>query len=242
MNIGQKIKLFREKKGITQQHLAEMMNVSTQAVSKWETGASYPDLALIPLLAEYFNVSCDALLTDSGKNERETVNELINAGKQEFVTETEFFEYVESLEDALERYPRSNKLMLTLSYAYSSVSDNSKYREHGWKKKIIDYCERVFSNSEDLQEKYSAMTLLCYTYNGIDNARIIEIANQMPEIYQSKPALIYHGYEGDQKLEGMYDYFLELLDTSYAVLCSLKGSNSEIDEAYEKIKTFAEDR
>lgn len=40
MQIGAKIKYFREKKGVTQAYLAEQMCVSTQAVSKWETGVS----------------------------------------------------------------------------------------------------------------------------------------------------------------------------------------------------------
>lgn len=62
MNLGEKIKELRKSKGITQEQLSDMLNVSSQAVSKWETGITNPDLALIPDLAKLFDVSADELL------------------------------------------------------------------------------------------------------------------------------------------------------------------------------------
>lgn len=57
-----KIAELRKAKGIGQQDLAEVLGVSFQSVSKWETGATMPDIALLPSLAEFFNVSVDELL------------------------------------------------------------------------------------------------------------------------------------------------------------------------------------
>lgn len=62
MKIGQIISGKRKEKGITQQELAEFVGVSKAAVSKWETGLTYPDITLLPLLAAYFDVSMDQLL------------------------------------------------------------------------------------------------------------------------------------------------------------------------------------
>ncbi len=62
MKIGQIISEKRKEKGITQQELAEFVGVSKAAVSKWETGLTYPDITLLPLLAAYFDVSMDQLL------------------------------------------------------------------------------------------------------------------------------------------------------------------------------------
>ncbi len=242
MNIGSRIKYFREKIGITQSCLAEKLNISPQAVSKWETGSSYPDITLIPALATYLQVSCDALLMDSVKSEKEILASFSFDESQDFVTKECFFEHVASLEDALQRYPYSFGLMLKLSYLYSYGVIYPEYETLGWKNKITEYCEHVYENSNVLSEKYDAATLLCYTYNGINNDRIIEIANEMPEIYQSKPALIYHGYEGEQKIEGMYNYFLQLLETSRTILFCLAKENVEIDNMYNKIKNFAENR
>ena len=243
MQIGSKIKYFREKMGITQAYLAEQMNVSTQAVSKWETGASYPDITIIPMLADYFKISCDALLTDFGKTESQIVIELSeDTEKWDISTRNGYFSRLSVLEDALERYPRSNRFMLDLAYMYNKGTEFPEYKMFGWKDKIIDFCERVYANSDVLQEKYDAMTLLCYTYSGTNNKRVIEIANQMPQIYQTMPALIYHGYDGEQKHNYMYDYFSKLLDTSYSVLKCLVGSNDEIDELFGKIRAIFCDR
>ena len=61
MDISKNIIALRKKKGITQEQLATAVNVSPQAVSKWETGVSLPDVQTMPLIAEYIEVSIDYL-------------------------------------------------------------------------------------------------------------------------------------------------------------------------------------
>ena len=60
--IGSNIKRLRKEKGVTQEQLAEAMNVSCAAVSKWERGETYPDIMLLQPLAFYFGVSLDTLM------------------------------------------------------------------------------------------------------------------------------------------------------------------------------------
>mgnify|MGYP000903559116 CR=1 FL=1 len=62
MDIGKTIRLLREKHGLKQINLANALQVSSQAVSKWERCANYPDIETIKKLAELFNVSTDYLL------------------------------------------------------------------------------------------------------------------------------------------------------------------------------------
>lgn len=64
MNIGEKIRYYRQKKGMTQEKLAAELNLSFQAVSKWERGESLPDVTIVSHLSQVLNISCDALLTD----------------------------------------------------------------------------------------------------------------------------------------------------------------------------------
>lgn len=61
MNISKNIADLRKQKGITQEQLALALNISPQAVSKWETNTSQPDTQTLPLIAEYFEVSIDYL-------------------------------------------------------------------------------------------------------------------------------------------------------------------------------------
>ncbi len=60
--IGQFISVLRKASGMTQQELAERLNVSNKAVSRWERDECAPDISLIPVIAEIFGVSCDELL------------------------------------------------------------------------------------------------------------------------------------------------------------------------------------
>lgn len=61
ISISNNITNLRKKKGITQEQLAVALNISPQAVSKWETCTSLPDTQILPLIANYFNVSIDYL-------------------------------------------------------------------------------------------------------------------------------------------------------------------------------------
>lgn len=61
INITKNITNLRKKKNITQEQLAVALNISPQAVSKWETNVSLPDTLTLPLIAEFFGVSIDYL-------------------------------------------------------------------------------------------------------------------------------------------------------------------------------------
>jgi transcriptional regulator with XRE-family HTH domain len=62
MDVGPKIRFLREKHGLKQINLANALQVSPQAVSKWEKGANFPDILLIMKIAQLFDVSVDYLL------------------------------------------------------------------------------------------------------------------------------------------------------------------------------------
>lgn len=60
--LATRLKELRKQYGVSQEHIAGVCNVSVQAVSKWECGQSYPDIALLPVLADTFHISIDNLL------------------------------------------------------------------------------------------------------------------------------------------------------------------------------------
>ena len=71
MNLGENIKKLRKEKSLSQEQLAEMLNVSRQAVSKWESGKTYPDIDNLILLKDIFNVTLDDLVINGDKNSSE---------------------------------------------------------------------------------------------------------------------------------------------------------------------------
>ncbi len=65
MNLAENLKALREKSGMTQEQLAERMEVSRQTISKWESGVSFPEMEKMIQLTELFGCSMDALLKGS---------------------------------------------------------------------------------------------------------------------------------------------------------------------------------
>jgi len=75
MTIGKRIAQLRKEKGLTQEDLAGMMEVSAQAVSKWENDQTCPDITSLPKLAKILGVSVDELL--SGKEENAPIAQIL---------------------------------------------------------------------------------------------------------------------------------------------------------------------
>ena len=75
MTIGKRIATLRREKNLKQDDLAQMLEVSPQAVSKWENDQTCPDISLLPKLAKILGVSVDELL--SGKQELQPVVTLV---------------------------------------------------------------------------------------------------------------------------------------------------------------------
>jgi transcriptional regulator with XRE-family HTH domain len=67
MNFSEKLQKLRKGKNLSQEQLAEELNVSRQAVSKWESGQGYPEIDKLILISDFFNVSLDALLKDNNE-------------------------------------------------------------------------------------------------------------------------------------------------------------------------------
>lgn len=75
IRIGAFMKELRKEKGITQEQLAEHLNVSGRTVSRWETGNNMPDISLLTEIAEFYDVSIPELINGERKNgemEKET--------------------------------------------------------------------------------------------------------------------------------------------------------------------------
>lgn len=68
MQIGKLIAELRKKNGLTQQQLADKLNLSNKTISKWESGLGAPDISNLTMLAATFNISVDELLKGELKN------------------------------------------------------------------------------------------------------------------------------------------------------------------------------
>lgn len=88
MNIADRIQSLRKSKGISQEQLADVVGVSRQAVSKWESEQTIPDLEKIILMSEYFEVTTDYILKGiepaALENDHKTIGDVLD---QKILTE-----------------------------------------------------------------------------------------------------------------------------------------------------------
>ena len=190
LKIGEKIKELRKAQTVTQEKLADYLNISYQAVSKWENGLALPDITLLPQLASFFGVTADELL---GVTKPEQSEELTQYEKQyfEFGREGKVLEKIALCREVLEKYPRNYQWMLNLAYglvSYAATKEQKEYsKEHKFTEKAINLCERVLEDCTTDSIRHGAIQILCYNYPYVGKkAEAIQLAEHC-----SRNALFY---------------------------------------------------
>ena len=117
--LGRRIARLRLAKTATQERLAKELNVSPQAVSKWENDINYPDISLLPDLARFLGVSVDELLSGASASAQETEAAQESATAQESSAEVVFAADDEPVEIVEEPAEQDNQGIATQSSGFS---------------------------------------------------------------------------------------------------------------------------
>ena len=130
MDIGNKIKLLRQKIGATQEQLGEKIGVSAQAISKWETGVTMPDITLLPILSSELGVTIDELFDLTTDQKLQRIENRLDI--EENLSDDVFLEYENILKIQLEESEDRRKILSLLARLYhhraeSYLSKVSKY-------------------------------------------------------------------------------------------------------------------
>lgn len=143
INLGLKIRELRKKKGITQEALASALSVSPQAVSKWESGLTYPDMSIIPIIAGYFEVSLDTLFDYDLKEFKSKIKKIIKDANVYFFSDIK--RYIEIIKKALAEYPGNEELTYALldGYEYDLRENGNRSRLD----EMIEISQRIISES-----------------------------------------------------------------------------------------------
>ena len=157
--IGQNIANLRKEKGVKQDELARALNISAQAVSKWENGGT-PDIELIPAIADFFGVSTDALFGRdevSGAGLAKAITTAIRSIKWEDRIE-KAFEICEMIESGLfggvGKFDLDNEYMNVEAHneIFSSMVTDSGFTDLGIGKRI-----RYFIAVPEIEDKKTAL-------------------------------------------------------------------------------------
>lgn len=103
IQIGSIIAAKRKERGVTQEELANHLGVSKPAVSKWESGQSYPDILLLPILASYFDITVDLLIGYEPQMEMANIRKLCHRMTKSFTKEP-FEKVYTECEEHLRKY------------------------------------------------------------------------------------------------------------------------------------------
>lgn len=150
LSIGENIKLFRKSKDITQEQLAEMLGISCQSVSRWESGICYPDMELLPVLAEIFEVTIDKLLGVDDIAEKKKVDEYLDRF-QTAINKGKIDECIAIAREGVAEYPNNYALLNKLMYALF-VSGDDTGNIPNWKENMEKYDAEITSLGERIMK------------------------------------------------------------------------------------------
>ncbi len=166
IQIGKVIKKLRTEKNVTQDMLAGALSITPQAISRWESGMTYPDLEFLPVIADYFSVTIDELL-GYRLSEREENLLAIKKEADRLAEVASVDERITFVREALISYPFDNDLKLHLAVAlYHKWCADSKKASFS---EIEALCMSVIETTKDADNKFSAVLTLCSLYGEAGN-------------------------------------------------------------------------
>lgn len=235
LKIGETIKKLRKEQDVTQEKLAAYLNISYQAVSKWENGTALPDITLVPKIANFFGITSDELL---GLKPEENNEELKKYEKEyyELGCKGKVLEKIKLSRRVLDLYPRNYQWMLNLAYglvSYGATTEQQKYRkEHKFIEEAIDLCERVLEDCTVDGIRHGAIQILCYNYPHIGKKEAaIRLAENMPDMFTCKEMLLSRIHSGEDCLKQNQHNLRYMIDHSSSILYEM-ACRSDLREGF----------
>ncbi|MBO5036447.1 MAG: helix-turn-helix transcriptional regulator [Clostridia bacterium] len=182
IKIGEKIKQLRHRDGRKQEDLANALGVSPQAISRWEANGGYPDMELIPAIANYFNISIDELFGYS-KDRGDKLKAILSKADKEIGENGDMTECVEMLRAAIEEFPSEPKLYMNLGLALDLLG----WKKHGARSYTKDGSDYTYEDTEyNSQNVYWQEALRAY-----EKALTFDISAEERDVMTQRMVLYY---------------------------------------------------
>ena len=186
MNIGANIKKLRTARGLTQEQLAELLNVSSAAVSKWEVKNTYPDITMLFPLAHIFGVSLDELMGYDEVKIKEEIERLLDS-YHAHSRNGEFTKAREIIESARQAYPNDYKIMLTYMWAKAdgSAGNNPAILLEN-REEFLQICDCILNGCTEENLRIEALTMKAKLLHAAgDTAGALKIFEAFPSWFHS---------------------------------------------------------
>ena len=219
MSIGTTIKKLRRERNMTQEQLAELLGLSTNAISQWECDKTAPDIANLPMLAQIFEVSADVLLEiDIAKSKKQAEIKNFIETYQLLHSQGKTAERLTLCRGMQKKYPNDETVLYLLMKTLQNGYPEECFDE------IVMLGERLL-NAQSMGHRTGAIRGLCFTYLAKDDRqKAKEYADMMP----TNQDLYLHVLEGDELTEHCRDYFWKVCDKmdlymQYHLNCAAAG-------------------
>ena len=192
MTFGQTIKKLRRDADMTQEQLAELLMISPQAVSRWETDAAMPDISLLAPIANLFNVTTDSLLGVDIYKKDEKVRALSNEIQKLYSSEYEkWADALELTRKGLKQYPGEWDLKYWLMFLLIwNHSNGDKELNDKCIREAIPVCEDILANDPNEWHRSRAkLNIIRFGKSVGQSERAKELWQELPDVMDSKEAL-----------------------------------------------------
>lgn len=192
MKIGEKIKTLRKAKNISQEALANVLGVTFQAVSKWETGTTAPEVSLIPPLASYFGVSIDELFDYNVWENERAVDEICRRAYARRYNDPVGAE--EILREGLKQFPANENMLTVLVYTLWAIPDRDE--------ELISTCKTLIECTTNEGVRCDVLRFLAMVYHRTGKTDMIQsVLDQIPEFYFTKMECVAKLTSGKQSFD-----------------------------------------
>lgn len=208
--LGENLKSLRRKMDLTQEDLANILNVSVQSISRWETNMGYPDIELLPAIANFFNTTIDFLLGLDITKKNEKI-EMILKDIYDCKTKGELKRGVEIAREGLNEFPNNYQIMSSLSSCLFNLGETDEEKRQN-NQEVIVLCESILQGSTDDSIRQYAMQLLCYTYPKFNQKdKAMQIAQSLPNYFVTANELLKPVISEDEKINHLHGNLYSLI-------------------------------
>ena len=247
LDLGQKIRELRRRDGRTQEALAEALGVTSQAVSRWEANGGYPDMEIIPSIANYFGISIDELFgydNDRSKKIDELAAKIDDMNFQNNGVDINIDECIALARAALIEFPGNEKIMLCLaSVLYNAgyvrygeyhlqnnegydIYDVERHRNYTEWKEAISLYEKLLKTMGVGEARHRVIRELTQLYLNVgEHKRVSEIIESVPGIYDSREFLKAKATDGKERAKAYSEALLKTVAASSELMVSIVTTN-----------------
>lgn len=208
MIFEQKIKELRRSKDLTQERLAELLSVSPQAVSRWETGTAMPDISLLIPLANIFDITIDELL--GRESEKAVAMEAYKKQIRKLLNEGNIPEVISLCRSINQKYPNDFTILHNLAHALvlNLFNGSGATIDESNAKEAIGISERIMKDCTDDHIRSLTLQLLVILYSNptacpsvADEEKAVRLANSATSFWTSKEFLLEKAYFTEESKE-----------------------------------------